>query len=76
MIKVFFVVLVLCTAAIIAVILAIHFRVKRHLRNEPRSPTSAAVGLAGVEEPVPPTVGPVVKSSADTAEEERAEQSS
>ena len=34
MIKVFFAVLVVCTAAIAAVCLAIHFRVKRHLRQE------------------------------------------
>ena len=33
-IKVFFAVLVLCTAAIVVVCLAIHFRVKRHLRQE------------------------------------------
>lgn len=33
-IKLFFVLLVLCTVAIAAVCLAIHFRVKRHLRHE------------------------------------------
>jgi hypothetical protein len=33
-IKVFFTVLVLCTIAIVAVVLAIHFRVKRHLSQE------------------------------------------
>ncbi len=33
-IKLFFVLLVLCTVAIVAVCLAIHFRVKRHLRQE------------------------------------------
>jgi hypothetical protein len=33
-IKVFFTVLVLCTAAVVAVVLAIHFRVKRHLSQE------------------------------------------
>lgn len=33
-IKVLFVVLILCTAALIGVGLAIHFRVKRHLRQE------------------------------------------
>jgi len=33
-IKVFFAVLVVCTAAIAAVCLAIHFRVKRHLCQE------------------------------------------
>ena len=34
MIKLFFVLLVLCTVAIVAVCLAIHFRIKRHLRQE------------------------------------------
>lgn len=39
--KVLFPVLVLCTAAVVAVVLAIHFRVKRHLREQlPPSPTS------------------------------------
>ena len=33
-IKLFFVLLVLCTVAIAAVCLAIHLRVKRHLRQE------------------------------------------
>jgi hypothetical protein len=33
-IKFFFGLLVLCTAAVVAVCLAIHFRVKRHLRQE------------------------------------------
>jgi hypothetical protein len=33
-IKVSFAVLLLCTAAIVAVILAIHFRIKRHLREQ------------------------------------------
>jgi hypothetical protein len=32
--KVLFPVLVLCTAAVVAVVLAIHFRVKRHLREQ------------------------------------------
>jgi hypothetical protein len=65
-IKVFFSVLVLCTIAVVAVVLAIHFRVKRHLRQDPGSsaspvnapvegevpgpPTNSAVGLAGGEE--------------------------
>lgn len=73
MIKVFFVVLVLCTAAIIAVILAIHFRVKRHLRQEPEPPTSPAVGLVGVEKH---DEAQVIESSADTPEQKRAGQSS
>ena len=34
MIKLFFALLVLCTAALVIVALAIHFRVKRHLRRE------------------------------------------
>jgi hypothetical protein len=33
-IKLFFLLLVLCTLAIVAVCLAIHLRVKRHLRQE------------------------------------------
>jgi hypothetical protein len=33
-IKLFFAVLVLCTAALVVVALAIHLRVKRHLRQE------------------------------------------
>jgi hypothetical protein len=51
-IKVFFSVLVLCTTAVVAVVLAIHFRVKRHLKQE--SPASAAVGPVGIEEPKAP----------------------
>ena len=34
MIKLFFALLVVCTAALVVVALAIHFRVKRHLRQE------------------------------------------
>jgi hypothetical protein len=34
-IKVLFPVLVLCTIAVVAVVMAIHFRVKKHLREEP-----------------------------------------
>jgi hypothetical protein len=33
-IKLFFALLVVCTAALVIVALAIHFRVKRHLRQE------------------------------------------
>ena len=33
-IKIFFAVLVLCTLAVVAVILAVHFRVKRHLQEQ------------------------------------------
>jgi len=47
-IKVFFVVLVLCTGAIVAVILAIHLRVKKHLRRDAVVPASSEtqVGVA------------------------------
>jgi hypothetical protein len=41
-IKLFFLLLVLGTAAVVAVILAIHFRVKRHLRQTSGASTSAA----------------------------------
>ena len=34
MIKLFFALLVLCTAVLVIVALAIHFRVKRHLRQD------------------------------------------
>lgn len=34
-IKVLFPVLVLCTIAVVAVVMAIHFRVKKHLREKP-----------------------------------------
>jgi hypothetical protein len=46
-IKVFFVVLVLCTVAIVAVILAIHFRVKKHLRPDAVPPASGAEERVG-----------------------------
>jgi hypothetical protein len=46
--KVLFPVLVLCTAAVVAVVLAIHFRVKRHLREQP--PPSPVAGTPGGEE--------------------------
>ena len=49
-IKVFFVVLVLCTGAIVAVILAIHFRVKKHLRPNTAPPASSDSQLVGVEQ--------------------------
>jgi len=49
-IKVFFTVLVLCTVAVVAVILAIHFRVKRHLREQPA--TNPAPEAVGLEEPI------------------------
>ena len=43
-IKIFFAVLVLCTAAVVAVILAVHFRVKRHLREKKAAPETEAAG--------------------------------
>ncbi len=49
-IKVFFTVLVLCTAAVVAVGLAIHFRVKRHLREQPA--TNPVPEVVELEEPV------------------------
>jgi len=55
-IKVFFAVLVLCTVAVVAVVLAIHFRVKRHLREEPSAvpeirPTGVEEQTTGVSSP-------------------------
>jgi len=49
-IKVFFLVLVLCTVAIVAVILAIHFRVKKHLRQDAVPPANAESPVVGAEE--------------------------
>jgi hypothetical protein len=47
-IKVLFPVLVLCTIAVVAVVMAIHFRVKKHLREEPpANPASALVKTEG-----------------------------
>jgi hypothetical protein len=43
-IKVFFAVLVLCTVAVVAVILAVHFRVKRHLQKQKAAPEMEAAG--------------------------------
>jgi hypothetical protein len=54
--KVLFPVLVLCTAAVVAVVLAIHFRVKRHLREQP-SPS-----------PVPETPGNEERSEGEIPE--------
>ncbi|HLI64283.1 MAG TPA: hypothetical protein VKV05_12860 [Terriglobales bacterium] len=49
MIKVFFSVLVLCTAAVVSVVLAIHFRVKRHLRQS--APATPELGPVATEAP-------------------------
>jgi len=46
-IKVLFPVLVLCTLAVVAVVMAIHFRVKKHLREEP--PANPAAELVETE---------------------------
>ena len=55
-IKVFFTVLVLCTAAVVAVVVAIHFRVKRHLREQPAPSLSSET--VGLEQPTAAQVGP------------------
>jgi len=52
-IKVFFAVLVLCTVAVVAVILAIHFRVKRHLSEAPGPPAKPGPEAAVTEGPKP-----------------------
>jgi hypothetical protein len=55
-ISVFYAVLVLCTIAVVAVVLAIHLRVKRHLRSEtstvpaPETPEQQSAGVA-VDQP-------------------------
>jgi hypothetical protein len=47
-IKVLFPVLVLCTIAVVAVVMAIHFRVKKHLREEPpANPAAESVETDG-----------------------------
>lgn len=72
-IKVFFTVLVLCTAAVVAVVVAIHFRVKRHLREQPAPNLSSEV--VGIEEPIAAPVGSgnVRPEGEDTVEEKRPE---
>jgi hypothetical protein len=71
-IKVFFTVLVLCTVAVVAVVAAIHFRVKRHLREQPApSLSSEAVGL---EQPIAAQVGSGnARPNGDAVEEKRPE---
>jgi len=61
-IKVFFAVLVLCTIAVVAVVLAVHLRVKRHLDQG--------------EAPAPPVVENAADETAKTAEEQRPKPSS
>jgi hypothetical protein len=75
-IKVFFTVLVLCTAAVVAVVLAIHFRVKRHLREEPGLPISPDVELTGPQEQSYSQDKPASDTVAENATERRPEQSS
>lgn len=70
-IKVFFLVLLLCTAAVVAVILAIHFRVKKHLRQEAVPPTGPESQLVGVKE----HSNEEVRSVADGAPEDGAGES-
>ncbi len=49
-IKLFFLLLVLGTVAVVAVILAIHFHVKRHLSQTSEPPASSESVPAGTEE--------------------------
>jgi len=77
-IKAFFTVLVLCTVAVVAVILAIHFRVKRHLREQPA--INPAPEVVGLEEPITAPVrlenvrpGNVRPNGDDPVEENRPE---
>lgn len=62
-IKVLFPVLVLCTIAVVAVVMAIHFRVKKHLREEsPANPAPEVVETEGrVEAELPLTIDDVNK---------------
>jgi hypothetical protein len=62
-IKVFFAVLVLCTAAVVAVILAVHFRVKRHLQEQ----TVAAADSRPASEPAEATEGVPVRSTEESS---------
>jgi hypothetical protein len=72
-IKVFFTVLVLCTVAVVAVVLAIHFRVKRHLREQPA--TNPAPEVVGLQEPIAALTGPgnARPDTDDAVEEKRPE---
>jgi hypothetical protein len=78
-IKVFFTVLVLCTVAVVAVILAIHFRVKRHLREQPA--TAPPPEVVGLEAPIAAQVhlenvgpGNARPAMEDAVEEQRPQQ--
>jgi hypothetical protein len=69
-IKVFFTVLVLCTVAVVAVVLAIHFRVKRHLGEQSRSPASPEIRLADAEKPeILPSPAAVLNATEQPGEE-------
>jgi hypothetical protein len=46
-IRVLFAILVLSTAAVVAVVLAVHFRVKRHLREEKVTAPAPQNGVTG-----------------------------
>ena len=61
-IKVLFPVLVLCTIAVVAVVLAIHFRVKKHLRGEAAA-TAETVEAGSREEPEAPAAEEAKKNS-------------
>jgi hypothetical protein len=67
-IKVFFAVLVLCTVAVVAVILAIHFRVKWHLREESGAAPEFATTAVGEQSKamIPP---PIEEAATNAAEE-------
>lgn len=82
-IKVFFAVLVLCTAAVVAVVLAIHFRVKRHLREEASTApgaggakpadtaTTSGDGFGGAEQLMNATVLPSIETAGPGETEEK-----
>jgi hypothetical protein len=75
-IKIFFLVLILCTAAVVAVILAIHFRVKKHLRQEAAPPSGFGPDNAG-DETGEPVKRPQLNGGAqDSAEESHPTKSS
>jgi len=68
-IRVLFAVLVLSTAAVVAVILAVHFRVKRHLREE-------KVAVPAPENEVPDSAAEPQPPSASSVSEEGPERTS
>ncbi len=63
-IKVFFLLLVLGTAAVVAVILAIHFRVKRHLRQASAPQAASEPPLVAVEKQTDAQGHPVTEGAA------------